>query len=716
MSNVVEAANPLPLTVEDLQDSFVPRSSTKQGQLLNMSAVSFSSESEYDCPLFSNSPYTDVLSAIKKVQSAVQTLPDCVGNELKKNTVQMAATLQEQIENAKSMKDSGDQSKFEKSVGQVLKNSDALINAFILIKDQISAPGSGCYKDTTPQVSSQGIFAVNQAFQSMAPLALDFVAKNPGLSSIIEPFLPQLAGAKAISNGLSLLELVISDFNKDFDLSKSDNRINIIQNTCSFMKLYRKSELLMSDRANRMSAITSDFESRIQSARVRKENLIMSTGIVEAVNMQDTYVDSAKKDLKKVSTELSARLSVYQKSDDAGVVSNKLDGAGVNLPVGIKNLIEQCLAVSDLVKSKTADRLNGTLAKLAWAYNIDGSGVQANEISVFKSKRFVLDKLSISTLSSVPKKEISVKTTEKELQLCARSGKDWMQAQVEVIDASFTLIKFYDSKLKIKDSESKTPVQDKIKKEDEKISNLEENKEKFDYFAKLARNAASAEFEKSYHRIPRFLFNGPDKFQIGSYSIKTSNGPVYELIKNTEAYFDEFSRRFSKNIMFLKKFEIKKFHEIEYYGMSPEILMADNKYLNEQIDSLQTLKHVSLQYLDKSSLEYQNICDAMNLAKRNYISMIDQLLSNASMCQMIYPVLKEEDVSPKLKSYCRPTEKNVFYSVISSGKNFENMPGYLKKTEAVLVKGGPRDLFGVVMAKLKELGCEESGNEKPVKK
>ena len=86
------------------------------------------------------------------------------------------------------------------------------------------------------------------------------------------------------------------------------------------------------------------------------------------------------------------------------------------------------------------------------------------------------------------------------------------------------------------------------------------------------------------------------------------------------------------------------------------------------------------------------------------------------MCQMIYPVLKEEDVSPKLKSYCRPTEKNVFYSVISSGKNFENMPGYLKKTEAVLVKGGPRDLFGVVMAKLKELGCEESGNEKPVKK
>lgn len=696
------------LTVEGLHDMLVanPAQKALKGSAgVDMSVASV--PQEYECPLFSNSPYDDVLKSMNALEVATRLLPDCREVDQKDNLRRLLNDFNKNLAEAKAIRDSGDQSKFATKVKSILDLTKNLQTTMVTFKDQVNTSSGRCYPNQTDS-TRQVLFKLNDGFQSMLPLALDFAAKNPALSSILQPVLPSIAGASAISNSISVLETSLKEV-PFINVNLPENRLAIIQNTCSFMKMYNRASLLTDERAGKTSKITEEIKSKINSLQIIKQKAISDSGISVTDNAPDLILSSVKNNFEIYLTDIKLASSAFiltdgdSKSSGGAAASAAADNNNYNLDFYLRT----CDATQQLYKKDIGNLISGNLSPLSWVYSASEKNKTEQKLSLefleFQSKQKILAELNKKMqmifvkvgAANVKGAKAAANIDEKLIRTCSDTGRAWIDAQNGAIVASKKLMATFDLSLSGKMS---APMQTKLQKEGEKISNLEDNRSKFEIYASLAKDMQPSEFAKRVRDLPRYLFSSPRDTTVG---LSAGAGPVLQLLKNTEAYFNSELNNFGKAVSYLTSFERKvSSQDFNWRFLSLDILKQIRDNSDTYVKNQATFAHLNLSYIKEGSAMHQELCDHLKLAKDAYIFAVDHVLSNMSLCKMINPVLRESVVDPTLKSYCRTTKSTWNWS--------EELPGYIQVAQPLFVKYGPLEMFQQIMKKNDDLKCDQT--------
>jgi len=605
---------------------------------------------EFECPLFSNSPYQDILTALDSLQTSINVFPKCGANEKANDLMSTSSVdLRQKIMEAQSLQAKGETKKLGLSAEQILSGANRLQD---LISKVTSSTEGDCYK--SPE-SKKLIFSINDTFQSIAPLALDFAAKNPTLGPILAQYLPVVAGAKAVSKGISVLETALQ-YVPTLDMSVSENRMAVIKNTCSFMKLYSKIEYLTLDRASRLEKINKDFDSKIKASREIKRSVLESLGgMVLASNPTDAEIIRIKD-----RTEKNQNLLVR--------ASDELGSQGKGSAIGA------CSVIKTVYLMKSASGILTDMVRLA-------------EI-LQKSDQVAFKKTKLEEYEA----EMSKPETLKDVSNCSEMGQEWMNAQKEALAETKAILLEYDNQTQGTVQQSVAKI--KISREDKKTADLQANKAKLNIFADLSV-FEPGELEKRMRGMPKYLFNGPD----GSWFAKLrKNGPVYDLLHDNETSFDAAIDRFRTSVRVLLNFEYTKIME-ETMKLKPSPNMARGEVaMQRYLREANSFNHLSTQFATVGSYDHREICNKSKLAIKAYVEATDHLLSSEYLCKMIDPVLKEPEVSMWLRRYCQDSKGLVTNSDVKAG--------FKELARPLFYKGGPKEQIEVIMQKFDKLECE----------
>jgi hypothetical protein len=242
----------------------------------------FEMPAEYNCPLFSNSPYMEVLAAVDKMQENFNaTFPQCDTKAQNDKLIQKATELAQTVEEAKRLQESGQTFKLELT-------AEKMANAAQKIQEALAVTAQSqtklCYRSNQQFRSS--VFSINETFQGIAPVILDIVAKNPALGGKLGPAVKILAGADSLSKGLGFVEQIMND-SVMFNMEDPQNRVNTLKNTCQYMKLYRRLEYMRKLKLGQIQSVYSQFQSRITSinqniSEYRKKTSMTMTNVAAA--------------------------------------------------------------------------------------------------------------------------------------------------------------------------------------------------------------------------------------------------------------------------------------------------------------------------------------------------------------------------------------------------------------------------------------------------
>ncbi len=636
--------------------SIVDRENFSVGETRNFVALDEKGESsvvmkaadvpeEFQCPLFSNSPYADILSALDRLENTINVFPKCGATDKTNDLLSDSSVdLRKKILEAQSLQGKGETRKLGVSAHQII---DSAMKMQDLMGTVTSSSQGDCYKTTE---SRNLIFSVNDTFQSIAPLALDLATKNPTLAPILAQYLPAVAGAKAVSKGLSILETALK-YAPTLDMSISDNRKNVIKNTCSFVKLYRKVEYLNLDRALRIKKINDDFQKKIE----------------KSLKIQSTFAGTLTKGMSISSSPVDTEITkIKVRGDD---YRNLLARANEELATQ-KNTgseISTCSVVKTIYGMKTSSKLLADLVKVASLLN------RENQIAFKKTKLEEFEN------------EMNRPDTLKNANTCAEKGQGWILAQSEALAEMQSILNDYDSQVQMTPLESIAKV--KLSREKQKELDIEEDKRKSLFIMDDLSVFEPSELGKRMREMPKYLFNGPD----GSlWSKAKKNGPIFDLLHNNEISFQAEMTRFNNNVAKLQTFELDQFLK---EGKSAEKVTTLKKYS----DLRNSFPHLSNTFARRGSDDHRDLCNYALMAITAYVFATDHLISSESFCEMATPVLKEAEVSVNLRNYC-----------LSSKTTFLNQPqraGYLELAKSLFGRGGPMEQVEVIMKKYKDMSC-----------
>lgn len=603
---------------------------------------------EFECPLFSNSPYTDILAALDGLQTSINLFPKCSESDKTGDLMSSSSVeLRQKIIEAQSLQEKGETRRLGISAEQILSSATKLQDLI----GQVSSQGN-CYKTDE---SKNLIFSINDTFQSIAPLALDFAAKNPSLGPILSRYLPAVAGARAVSKGISVLEMALKHV-PTLNMKDPDNRVAVIKNTCSFMKLYNKVEYITLDRASRLRKINRDFDTKINASREMKRSVIESLGeMTLSTNPTDAEIIQIKDRIEKFQ-------SILSKASDELISED-----GKSSDIGI------CTAIKTVHARNASSGLLTDVVRLAEL-------LQKSEQIDFKKTKL-----------QEYEKQINVKGVLQDSTSCAQIGQEWLMAQKEVLAEGKLLIAGYDNSTEeTLSNESAAKV--KISREDKKTANLQADKAKLNIFADLSV-FEPGELEKRMRGMPKYLFNGTDG---GWFQKLKKNGPVYDLLYDNEESFEYALKRFKTSVNYLLNFEYRQAlltAKKEFPMPAQYSTVALERYQKEGM----RFRYVTTATAPVGSYEHRELCNHSKLAIKAYVEATDQLLSSEYLCKMIEPVLKEQEVSMWLRRYCQDSKSLVGSSIVRAG--------FKELARPLFVKNGPKRQIESIMRRYDKLEC-----------
>lgn len=588
---------------KDYEQFFRPgTNSTGKSVAKEMKAADVSKE--FECPIFSNSPYADILKSINSLESAIKLFPTCAADGNLKSAVDLGKDLKGKITLIKQSIESGKGLFNQETLDEVLNHSaqfqDMLVN--------LAQSSETCYRSEDGK-NKEFIFRVNDALQSISPMALDFVTKIPGLNSAA---LPAVAGSAALVQGISTLEKVMHE-SATLDVRSEEkgleNRIALIKNTCQFMKVYNKVEILQMNREDRFKKIEDDYRGKVKPHQEKSESLM------EVISQTQAGQSPEAKQVAKIKvTNRSLKIAIETAKDEFN---------------GSTSDLGKCTAARTLAKMVKDNSLLTNFEKLAKL-------TKKVETSTFKVNKFneMYTRIQLNT---------------KDLKQCSDEAMDWIKVVIELLTESNKLISQYE----IEDSRSENFIEaaDQLKAAAIKTQDEQENKKKIEKFTEISVFEPS-EISKKMFTMPKYLFNGPD----GGLLSFMKTGPVYDFLK----YNDELVARryeiFWKNMTQLFAFEQEQMSEPRPH-MSR---FGDNKkafeYFAKFNKAKSQLSSITPEYIVMGSYQQRKICDNLKMVEKTNEEMKSLIASSYYMCKMIDPVLKEDGVSSRLLSYCRRKE------------------------------------------------------------
>jgi len=597
--------------------------------------VLFEMPKEYECPLFSNSPYSEMLDNLDNMQDQLNTVfPQCNNKKLNDSLTQKSAVLRNTVFDTKKLIESGQTYK-------VANKAKYMIEAAYQLQQTLATAAKvqteACYRSN--QQFRNVVFSINETYQSLSPIVMDIVTKNPALANVLGPAIKVLAGMDNLSNGLSLIEQIAKD-SVIFDMSDKDNRVNTLKNVCQYMKLYRRLEYMRLSRFGQIQTIFTEYQSKINNLN---QNLVQFKK-EHKIDPQLNFVDPVYELYNKLKTLLPSEHNVIQKAQsDFEIAQEELQNPKIS----------QCEVVKQTLNSNSNKRMFDLLNEFANSYGHGDDVISLmNQIIAYRTQ-FTL-------------------VVQTDLSGCVSLGQDLLKLNSNLIIEGQKLINSYDQILaemngdpsKIK--EKKAEIKEKTK------TNVEKN------FASLKSMLSyasfeSSEVEKRAKDMYKYFFAGPEVVKSdcdgrtqnekcgwleaatgkikATYQKYRNQGPVYELLLNDQQHFEYSYQALVKARAVLASVE-NQFALKEFGGQLPQGAEKYQSYLRTSMKYANDLPHLNLQHIPKGSVLHKNLCLNMRQVLDKYLIASTHVLGSQTLCQMIEPVLKEERVSARLRQHC----------------------------------------------------------------
>lgn len=658
----------------------------------------FEMPEEYQCPLFSDSPYTDVLGAIDKMQTQLNTVfPECENKSNNDQISKKAAQLRTEIFEAQKLQELGQMYKLNLKTNSIIQLTQQLQDGLSAIaKSQTKV----CYRSN--QQFRNVVFAMNDTFQSLAPVVLDFVKNNPALAVTMGSTLKILAGAENISKGISMIEQISKD-SIMFDMSDKDNRVNTIKNICQFMKLYRRVQYLRLSKLGQVQAVHSDFQEKIGTMNKKLED-IKNKSLISREDTAFKFSTTTMSISSDPAFELYESLKATLPTDMIRV-QKALSDMDTAKEIYNRPLAPQCQIV--LTAHKTASLKKTILDIISFsAYYGESADVERLGESL---KTYENDFISIEK--------------NNDQKACLEIGQDWLKMVNQILFEGRKLVSKYEISMSQVNGEKFMSEQKRIAQKEKEIKNEKSNYESLKTLINVAA-FESAELEKRFSNMHRYLFKGPDFNEIkavcdpedkdancsmgtikAAYQWYRNNGPVYELLNNDKQFF---------NLEYKKvKSAIQNVIAVESSIMQREMKMAvpyGQKTYEKFLAKSFQLSHISTQFLVKNSPEYVKVCRQSSIALNSYLKATGYLASSESMCNMIYPALDAEtNISNALLGYCQPFNgqaskiQQLITQLVGEG------PAQNLKTDVYKnnFKYSMKSFVDKLIQKYEDLGCEQ---------
>lgn len=599
--------------------------------------VLFEMPKEYECPLFSNSPYSEMLDNLDNMQDQLNTVfPQCNNKKLNDSLTQKSAVLRNTVFDTKKLIESGQTYK-------VANKAKYMIEAAYQLQQTLATAAKvqteACYRSN--QQFRNVVFSINETYQSLSPIVMDIVTKNPALANVLGPAIKVLAGMDNLSNGLSLIEQIAKD-SVIFDMSDKDNRVNTLKNVCQYMKLYRRLEYMRLSRFGQIQTIFTEYQSKINNLN---QNLVQFKK-EHKIDPQLNFVDPVYELYNKLKTLLPSEHNVIQKAQsDFEIAQEELQNPKIS----------QCEVVKQTLNSNSNKRMFDLLNEFANSY---GHGDDDDVISLMNQITAYRTQFTL--------------VVQTDLSGCVSLGQDLLKLNSNLIIEGQKLINSYDQILaemngdpsKIK--EKKAEIKEKTK------TNVEKN------FASLKSMLSyasfeSSEVEKRAKDMYKYFFAGPEVVKSdcdgrtqnekcgwleaatgkikATYQKYRNQGPVYELLLNDQQHFEYSYQALVKARAVLASVE-NQFALKEFGGQLPQGAEKYQSYLRTSMKYANDLPHLNLQHIPKGSVLHKNLCLNMRQVLDKYLIASTHVLGSQTLCQMIEPVLKEERVSARLRQHC----------------------------------------------------------------
>ena len=619
--------------------------------------TAFEMPAEYNCPLFSNSPYTDMLSSLDKMQENLNNVfPECEGkaNTIKLNEV--SNELHKKVSEAQELQKNGQTYKLAQTASSIVELTRLLQQSLVTMS---SVQTKACYRSTAQ--FRNVIFSINDTFQSLSPLILDLASSNPALTQTLGPALQIFAGADAISKGLSLIEQIAKD-SVQFDMTDKDNRVNTVKNTCQFMKLYNRLMYLRLSRLGQVQSIHNKFQTEI--AQMNKK-----VGIVNASNEKLKLKMSLTTNSPFFVTQ---NQSINLSTDKSLELFEKLK---LSVPTE-QNLIQKALAEYDQAKTDfnfpeiTQCQLIKTSLKSTtlkdFISTLQDFSEQTGKTSDLK---YDLDGIKDYEL------DLNKAIKDNNRSLCTQLGQDWLHKMDRLFLMAREIMASYEMELIELNGEEFLIKQKKIAKDAEKLKSVEADYKNLKTMLNYAA-FESSEVEKRARGLHKYLFAGPDKvvseclnrdkgnecnllegvtgLAKAFYQEYRNQGPVYELLLNNQKYFDESVSKMKKAMNFIKRYEDQFLPDDvkeKAYSLERRVI---NQFITAREKNAFQMSHLNEKFLVKGTAQYANICGQAKLMVSEYLKATNHMMSTFGMCEMIKNVLNEPEVSKRLKNYCMP--------------------------------------------------------------
>lgn len=689
------------------------QSSEQASTSLAVKMAAFDMPAEYNCPLFSNSPYTDLLNSLDRMQTNLNSVfKTCESKTENLKINEVSNSLHKKVLEAQMQQQNGQTFKLDKTAASIVELTRNLQQGLVALSQ---AQTKACYRSESE--FRNVIFSINDTFQSISPLILDIASQNPGIGQMLGPALKILAGADAISKGLSLIEQIAKD-SVQFDMSDKDNRINTIKNTCQFMKLYNRLSYLRLSRLGQVQAIHNKYQTEISELNRKilyadyNRNSARSTPVPAAAppRMMAPAMGESTAAVQVESIEtLFARLKASAISEQSKI--QKILGDFEEAKSDNFAEITQCQLVKNSMQSYAMTKFIEDLENFA-----DRSGSSQNLGS------------DLSVVAEY-QKEIEAALNARDRKLCTGLGQDWLKKIDQLFLTARQMIAVYEQKLIERNGEAYLVHQKKLAKDMEKLKTAQSDYKNLKTMLIYAA-FESSEVEKRAHGMHKYLFAGPDKVESecrnrsqenacnalegtaglakAYYQEYRNQGPVYELILNNENHFERAHKRMFDAMNSLIKYADQFLPKSVQEGLKArdKKTFDENFILREK--HVFELEHMTQEFIAKGSALHTQICSQSKLLVSEYLKATSHMMSTAGMCEMIKNVLSEPEVSPRLKAYCLPVKDNE-----ESGLNKmrQKLVGQADETskkselQVIYFSRSPKAFVDQLIVKMKELEC-----------
>lgn len=728
MGNVAHSSDGISNPVPQAQDAVNFDHASDAKTSISQQMVLFEMPPEYECPLFSNSPYTEILTSLDKMQENLNSVfPGCDMKAQNEKVAQKAVALRNSVFEAKKLQESGQTFKLEMTAQNMVDAAQKIQETLALAAQSQTKV---CYRSN--QQFRNVVFSINETFQGIAPVVLDMISKNPVLAAKLGPAVKVLAGADALSKGLGFVEQIAKD-SVMFDMTDQNNRVNTLKNVCQYMKLYRRLDYMRSLKLGQIQSVYSGYQSRIRDLnqnitdyRRKNQMTVAPTNALTAVKPQAVLSSIDDSD---PNYQLFMNLKTLLPDE-----LNKLQKAQYDLEIAGKDLqrpeVAQCQTIQTTKTSITYKKTIEKLAEFAssWADQMGGSPESFAAVEVLKQQLLAYDEY------------FAVAKQQKNLTECVKLGQDWIKISLELLSTGQKMIHMFAQEQAELQTEKDSLKEKSLSKKEREKQNAQTNLASLKAMMQYAA-FESSEIEKRAKDMHRYFFRGPHYNEVKSacaqdpncgwwdstvggvkaaYQWQRNDGPIYELLRNNDLHFNNAYNQMNQARAKLNQFEFQ-FAQADFKGVvkigSTEAMLARAKKYSQQ------LTHLSLKYIKKGSPTHQNLCMNARQVLDKYLVASTHMMSSQALCNMVYPALKENNVAVALRDYCIPragrTEatdaasklQKLIYTLVGEGAGKQRWIYMFGDTQArqidVSNENSPKALVDKLIEKYDNLECEQ---------